>query len=110
MISDTPHIDIHPDHRDIVRRILQLHVPHATVWVFGSRTTGTARAFSDLDIAIITAQPLPLDVSASLRDDFTESDLPFKVDVVDWATTSDSFRRIIARNKVVVQELKNYEL
>jgi type I restriction enzyme S subunit len=49
-------------------------------------------------------------VSASLRDDFTESDLPFKVDVVDWATTSDSFRRIIARNKVVVQELKNEEL
>ena len=103
MISETPPIDIHPDHWEIVRRILQTHVPQAVVWVFGSRANGNANAFSDLDIAIITTQPLPLDVSASLSDDFSESDLPYKVDVVDWATTNASFRNIIARNKVVVQ-------
>lgn len=103
MISETPLIDIHPDHWKIVRCILQTHVPHAVVWVFGSRATGKATAFSDLDIAIISTQPLPLDVSASLRDDFSESDLPYKVDVVDWATTTASFRNIIARNRVVVQ-------
>ena len=103
MISETPPIDIHPDHWEIVRRILQTHVPQAVVWVFGSRATGKATAFSDLDIAIISTQPLPLDVSASLRDDFSESDLPYKVDVVDWATTNASFRNIIARNRVVVQ-------
>ena len=103
MINETPPIDIHPDHWEIVRRILQTHVPQAVVWVFGSRANGNAKAFSDLDIAIITTQPLPLDVSASLRDDFSESDLPYKVDVVDWATTNASFRNIIARNRVVVQ-------
>ena len=103
MINETPRIDIHPDHWEIVRRILQTHVPQAVVWVFGSRATGNAKAFSDLDIAIITTQPLPLDVSASLSDDFSESDLPYKVDVVDWATTNASFRNIIARNKVIVQ-------
>lgn len=104
MISDTSHINIQPDHWAIVQRILQTHVPHETVWFFGSRATGKAKVFSDLDIAIITAHPLPLDVSVSLRDDFAESDLPFKVDVVDWATTNAPFRTIIARNKVVVQE------
>lgn len=31
-----------------------------------------------------------------------ESDLPMKVDVVDWATTSENFRRVIAKDKVVV--------
>ena len=103
MISETPRIDIHPDHWEIVRRILQTRVPQAVVWVFGSRVTGNAKAFSDLDIAIITTQPLPLDVSASLSDDFSESDLPYKVDVVDWATTNASFRNIIARNKMIVQ-------
>ena len=46
-----------------------------------------------------------LAVSAELVDDFTESDLPWRVDVVDWATTSESFRRIIERNKVVVQKM-----
>lgn len=59
---------------------------------------------SDLDLAIIGDSPLPLNASAALADDFAESDLPFKVDVVDWATTSESFRTIIAQSKVVVQQ------
>jgi len=102
MTHETPMIDIHPDHLAIVREILHKHVPQYAVWAFGSRVTGKARRFSDLDLAIITDKPLSLDVSASLRDDFSESDLPWKVDVVDWATTSDTFRAIIARDKVVV--------
>jgi predicted nucleotidyltransferase len=42
--------------------------------------------------------------SAARGDDFSESDLPWKVDVVDWATTGESFRRIITAEKVVVQK------
>jgi nucleotidyltransferase substrate binding protein (TIGR01987 family) len=34
---------------------------------------------------------------------FEASDLPIRVDIVDWASTSDAFRAIIARDKVVVQ-------
>jgi type I restriction enzyme S subunit len=56
-----------------------------------------------LDLAIITDKPMSLDVSASLSDAFSESDLPWKVDAVDWATTSESFRKMIERDKVVVQ-------
>lgn len=40
---------------------------------------------------------------AELMDAFQESDLPFKVDVVDWATTKPSFRRSIERSKFVVK-------
>lgn len=101
-----PNIDIRPDHWQIVQRILQQHVPQYAVWAFGSRAKWTAKEYSDLDLAIITDTPLPLDVSASLRDDFSESNLPWKVDVVDWATTSASFRKIIERDKVVVQEVE----
>ena len=103
MTSETPLIDIHPDHWDIVRRILQKHVPHYSVWAFGSRAKWTAKSYSDLDLAIITDKPLSLDVSASLSDDFSESDLPWKVDIVDLATTSESFRKMIQRDKVMVQ-------
>ena len=103
MTPETPLIDIHPDHWDIVRRILQKHVPHYSVWAFGSRAKWTAKSYSDLDLAIITDKPLSLDVSASLSDDFSESDLPWKVDIVDWATSSESFRKMIQRDKVMVQ-------
>ena len=98
-------IDIHPDHWAIVRDILQKNVPQYEVWAFGSRATGNAREFSDLDLVIITDKPLSLDLSASLSHDFSESDLPWKVDVADWAVTSESFRKIIERDMVVVQRV-----
>ncbi len=41
--------------------------------------------------------------STALVDDFSESDLPWKVDIVDWATLSEAIRKIIERDKVVVQ-------
>ncbi len=102
-MAEQPPIDVRADHWEIVRRILQRHVPRYEVWAFGSRAKWTAKPYSDLDLAIITDQPLSLAVSAALVDDFSESDLPWRVDVVDWATTSESFRKIIERDKVVLQ-------
>lgn len=104
MTSKIPQIDIRPDHWGIVHDILQKHVPQLEVWAFGSRAKWQAKEFSDLDLAIIGDTPLSLDVRASLNEAFSESDLPWKVDVVDWATTNDSFRKIIAQKKIVVQQ------
>lgn len=99
-----PPLDLNPRDWEIVRSILARHVPQYEVWAFGSRAKRTAKDYSDLDLAIITEHPLSLSLSAALSDDFTESDLPIKVDVVDWATTSEAFRRIIERDKIVVQQ------
>jgi type I restriction enzyme, S subunit len=87
-----------------VRRILKIQVPEYEVWAFGSRLRSDARKYSDLDIAIITNEPLSLSTMADLVEAFDESDLVFKVDVVDWSTTSESFRNIIKTEKVVVQK------
>ena len=104
MTAEVPPIDMRPDHWRIVRRILHCHVPEHDVWAFGSRAKGGAKLYSDLDLAVITERPLPLDVSAALAEGFSESDLPWKVDVVDWATTGESFRKIITAEKVMVQK------
>jgi len=70
---------MHPRQWAMVRRILQKHVPGYEVWAFGSRAKRTAKPHSDLDLVIISDRALPLDVRAALRDDFSESDLPWKV-------------------------------
>lgn len=98
-----PPLDIRPEHWHIVQGILHRLVPQHEVWAFGSRAKGRAKPYSDLDLAVITDQPLPLDLSARLREAFSESDLPWRVDVVDWAATSASFRAVIERERVVVQ-------
>ena len=97
-------IDVRPDQLALVRQILRKHVPDHEVWAFGSRVRASAKPYSDLDLAIVTKKPLDLATSAAMADDFSESDLPWKVDVVDWATTSEPFRRIIERDRVVVQK------
>ena len=98
-----PLIDLRSDHLQIVRDILEKQVPEREVWAFGSRAKGYAKPYSDLDLAVMGEQPLSLAVLAALTDDFAESDLPFRVDVVDWATTRDNFRRIMERDKVVLK-------
>jgi type I restriction enzyme S subunit len=104
--AEAPPIGVRPDHWRIVRDVLRRHVPDHEVWAFGSRTGGRAKPYSDLDLAVIGDRPLPLAVSAALAEDFSESDLPWKVDIVDWATTGESFRKIIRDNRVVVQRAR----
>jgi type I restriction enzyme S subunit len=99
-------IDLKPADLEGVREILARHVPEREVRAFGSRVAGPVKKFSDLDLAVMGETPLPSSVLADLEEDFRESDLPFKVDVVDWATTKESFRRIIDRDSVVVQRGK----
>ncbi len=95
-------INIRPNEWVIVRQILLNHFSsHASVWVFGSRVKGTARKFSDLDLVIdINHRPLPLILLTQLLDDFEESDLPYKVDVVDWNTISDDFKTEIIEERI----------
>lgn len=103
MSEAAPLIDVGPEHWAIVRDILKTHVPQYTVWAFGLRAKHRAKPYSDLDLAIITEQALAPDISAALAEAFSESELPWCVDVVDWATTSAEFRKVIERTKVVLQ-------
>ncbi|MBK7052404.1 MAG: nucleotidyltransferase domain-containing protein [Rhodoferax sp.] len=86
-----------------VRRILQEKVPHLEVWAFGSRARRTAKPYSDLDLAMITEQPLSLAQLADLNDAFDSSDLPIRVDVVDWLPPATLFATSLRKTKVVVQ-------
>lgn len=102
--STTPDIELSPESWGEVCRILDAIVPKHEVWVFGSRATGTAKPYSDLDMAIIADERLPLATMADLVTAFDESDLAIKVDVVDWAATSEAFREIIRKTAVVVRK------
>lgn len=98
-------LTLSPEQLEIIRQILHRHVPQYAVWAFGSRTKGTAKPYSDLDLAVITTrEPLPLSVHADLTDAFSESDLPWKVDLADWQLLSEAFRTEIAKHYVVLQE------
>lgn len=86
-----------------LQQVLQRFLANYSVWAFGSRVNGQPKSYSDLDLAIISEQPLPLPLLAEVAEAFSESDLPWKVDLVDWATTSPAFQHIIESQKLVLQ-------
>lgn len=102
-MSDRPPIAVSEADWSIIRNILRAHVPDYTVWAFGSRAIGRAKQYSDLDLAISGGKPLGIDLIAQLAEAFGESDLPYKVDIVDWTTASEAFKKVIERDRVVVQ-------
>ncbi|THA06537.1 nucleotidyltransferase family protein [Rodentibacter pneumotropicus] len=96
--------DIEPKHLAIVQDILRTHLAGYEVRAFGSRVKGTARKFSDLDLVVMSEQPLSLLLFAEVEEAFSESALPYKVDLLDWAAISETFREIISQKYVVVSE------
>ena len=102
MNEPAPPVDLRPDHRAIVCDVLHRHIPDRKVLAFGSRATWTAKEYSDLDLAILGYEPLPLGAISALADSFGESDLPFKVDLVEWTSVDEAFRDIIRRDGVEV--------
>ena len=98
-----PQIDLSSHDLNVVCKILKTHASDYAVWAFGSRVKGNAKKYSDLDLAIMTQQPLSFSKMAILKEAFDESDLPIRVDVVDWAETSETFKKIIEQNKTLIQ-------
>ncbi|MGV4878169.1 nucleotidyltransferase family protein [Acetobacter indonesiensis] len=99
----TGQIDITPEEQAIVLRILNEIVPNREVRAFGSRVTGKAKPFSDLDLAIMGDEPLSLETRARLEEVFSESDLPWKVDVLDWSLTEKNFQRLILNSTILLK-------
>jgi uncharacterized protein len=95
-------LDLRSEHLALVRHILAQQVPQHTAWAFGSRVKGTARAFSDLDIGLEGDQALGFEQRANLKLAFSESNLPFMVDVVDLTSCSRDFAQAIANERTLL--------
>jgi len=68
------------------------------IWLFGSRATGSARSFSDIDLALDAgADNVPRDLLVRLSSALEESHIPFRVDIVDMRNVSPAVRESIGK-------------
>lgn len=95
--------DIEQKHFNLIKSILAEYVSDCQVRAFGSRVNGTARQHSDLDLAIVGKTKMPLRTKTLLKEAFENSDLPFRVDIIDYNAISDSFRKIIDSKYEIIQ-------
>ena len=97
-------IDVAECHLETIKRILAEYVADCEVLAFGSRGNGTAKKHSDMDLAIVGKSKIKRRVKMLLREAFEESNLPFRIDIVDYNTISDAFRAIISEKYEVIQD------
>ena len=89
----------------LVNALVAEWLPASEVRLFGSRARGTPKPYSDLDLVIMGDTPTPLSTLGQLQEAFACSDLPWRVDVVDWANTAPEFQRHIQADSVPLAQL-----
>jgi len=96
-------IDLEPAWLDKLRAIIREYVPDCEVRIFGSRVDGTAKRYSDIDLALVSPEKLDARRLAQLKDALSLSDLPIMVDVLDWSAISPEFRQAIEKRYEILQ-------
>jgi predicted nucleotidyltransferase len=81
---------------------LKLYVPGATVWAFGSRIKGSHHPASDLDLAVLCDKETALKILPKLNDIFIESNLPFKVQLLDFNRLPPNMQENIKTRYIVL--------
>lgn len=97
-------LDLLPRHRRTIEELLARHIPDVEVWVYGSRVDGRSHGGSDLDLVLRgpELQSIPARRLARFTAALRDSNIPFLVDVHDWARLPEIFQREIKREHVVL--------
>ena len=92
-------------HLDFIKEVLQKNISdnNAKFYIFGSRAKGTYKDYSDIDIAVKLAdQKLSADILGKLLLEFSDSTLPYEVDVIDLNSIDEKFKKLIADSLVEI--------
>ena len=71
------------------------------VFVFGSRADGTAHQRSDIDIGILGKQALPAFIKLDIEEQLEESNIPLRVDFVDFNKVDQAFKKEALKTVIV---------
>lgn len=67
------------------------------IYLFGSRANGTMGRFSDIDIAVLPEEPLPIGLLSTIREELEQSNILYAVELVDLSKVSDEFKNRVTR-------------
>lgn len=91
-------LQLEKKHLQIICQILSKY-PYK-FYAYGSRTKGTARKLSDLDICY--QENIPDSKIFLIEDEFKESDLPFMVELVAWKDMKPNFREMVKKDLTLI--------
>ncbi len=85
-------VHISDEERKILNSVFKEYQDQFEILVFGSRSRGDHKKYSDLDICLKGKDKINSSVITELKNIFQESNLPYTVDIVDWNNISKEFQ------------------
>lgn len=106
MAVNLPHFTIAPLQANVLTQIKTilsevLNDEGCIIYLFGSRATGVFTTTSDFDVAVLAATDISQKLSLA-REKLEQSNIPFKVDVVELRLTSTEFKRRVQAEGIVL--------
>ena len=83
---------------DIIRKYIK--DKSIEILLFGSRAEGNSSMISDYDLAIRSKDELSETILSTIKEELDNSNIPFKVDLVDYNKVSDALRESIDRSNI----------
>ena len=81
--------------------VISALIPEARIYLFGSRARGTNAERADIDIALDAGHPLPQRDVDEIGSMFRESNIMYKIDIVDFHQVSNAMRDEILKERII---------
>ena len=82
-----------------MKGIFTKYLPECEFRTFAFRTRWTVKDYSDLDLTVVEGSPLDRRTMARIREAIEQSELPMRVEVVDWHHGFQHFWDAIERER-----------
>jgi len=88
-------IDLDEKYINFIKKAFDERLNNYKLYLFGSRAKGRARKYSDIDLAVDSAE-LTDKIKSDLEIYFEDSTIPYEIDIVDLNNISEKFKNIIS--------------
>ena len=87
-------IDLQEKYINFIKKLIIKYLPNCTIYLFFFFVKGTAKKYSDIDIALDCCD-LDERILLKIKNEFNESTIPYEVDIIDLKNISETFKNHI---------------
>jgi len=104
--GSTELLDVQTEDLEIVKGIVIKGLMNfkVKIFLFGSFATGRAGRTSDIDVAVLPLEPLPVGLLSEIREQLEESNTLYEVDLVDLSETDSGFKTRVFKEGILWKE------
>ncbi len=94
-------LNVKQRHLDMLYQIFNSYCPKAEIWAYGSRINGDSHSGSDLDLVVKNFNEENKYIY-ELKGLLSDSNIPFLIDLTEFDTLPDSFKKEIQKKYIKI--------